>query len=519
MEIHKNLLLFCLCLAVASTVYAQDILTVGVKADGTDLKALCYTFPQRVETFSMSNKGDYLCISFRETSKSGKYLKNKGEIGFYDMKNKTLLWKQPINYNQAKATCLSEGVLIANGVDNKVSLLNKEDGSKRWETDLYPIYVDDSLGLLLGYNFAQSSKLRAVGLKFGNEWWQKKIEHKYGWNQVLNIEGSQRLIVADELHKLDLMTGELYTFPGSPGAHDTKAALLQGLVAATGAIVGAAASGGALYYSYVPISPNTIASLTSNVLPHNSHYYWADRKHISCIDSTMNVVWQVEFPDVKAASSHLFIQDDKLYMLNRGYGLREGTSRKKYGRPFIACYNPQDGTEIFFNQLSMKKDIVEDVLRTDDALYMLFDDGLAYQTLTDSVVNVAPWDTKLHGKLQAILPDTLYIANADKTVFQPLAFDGEYCLVYNDQGAVYEINKDLNISKTYNPADIYVSYFRLQDYLCVGRSDDYRFIHKLGMPVAHLQVPFKKGRVMGNKLLLLSNDNQLLFVDLDEVVN
>ena len=131
MKRHKSLLLSCLCLLATMAAFAQsDTLSVGTKIDGTDLKALCYAFPQRVETFSMSKKGDYLCISFRETSKSGKYLKNKGEIGFYDIANKKLLWKKPINYALEKATCLSEGVLISQ-TGSKISLLNKEDGSKR----------------------------------------------------------------------------------------------------------------------------------------------------------------------------------------------------------------------------------------------------------------------------------------------------------------------------------------------------------------------------------------------------
>lgn len=518
MKRHKKHLVLSLCLVAGTAVYGQDTLAVGTKIDGTNLNALCYTFPQRIETFSMSNKRDYLCISFRETTKSGKYLKNKGEIGFYDTNNKKLLWKQPIDYSQSKASCLAEGVLISH-LNNKVSLLNREDGTKRWQADLYPIHIDDSLGLLLGYHSSFSSKLKAIGLNSGNELWQNKLEHKYGWNQVLDLNENKRLIVADELHRLDFVTGKLNSIPGDPGAHDTKAAILQGLVAVAAGAAGAVASGGAFYYSYVPISPNMITSLTSNVLPYDSHYYWADRKQISCIDSTMNIIWQKKFPDVKAASSRLFIADNKLYMLSYGYGLREGGSRKKYGRPFIACYDIQDGKELSFNPLSMKKDIVEDVIRTNDALYLLFDDGLAYQTLTDSVVNVVPWDTKQYGKLQGMLPGTLYVANESRTAFNPLAFDGEYCLVYNDQGTVYEIDKELNINKTYNPADIYIPYFHLKDYLCVGRAGDYHFIHKLGMPVAHLKKSFKKGRVMDNKLLLLSYDNQLLFLDLDEAVN
>ena len=220
MKIHRILTLVCLTL-MASVSYAQsETIVVGKKTDGTELKAQCYTFPQRVETFSMSSKGDYLCVSFRETTKSGKYLKNKGEIGFYDTKSSQLLWNQPIDFSKSRITCLSEGVLITE-IGSKISLLSKETGAKRWEADLFPVYVDDSLNLALGYNSPTSNKLRAVSLKFGNVLWENKMPHQYGWNEVLDLEQNKRLIVADALHKLDFMTGEFFTYPGKPGAHDT----------------------------------------------------------------------------------------------------------------------------------------------------------------------------------------------------------------------------------------------------------------------------------------------------------
>ena len=162
--------------------------------------------------------------------------------------------------------------------------------------------------------------------------------------------------------------------------------------------------------------------------------------------------------------------------------------------------------------------MIEDALRTDDALYMLFDDGMAYQELMDSVVNIVPWDTKQYGKLEAMLPGTLYAANKDTTAFKSLAFDGEHCLVYNDQGVIYEVNKDLNIRNTYERERIYSPSIQLKDYLCIGNRGDYWFIHEMGMPVAHLDTEFKKGRVIGNKLLLLNNENQFLFIDLDEAI-
>ena len=143
---------------------------------------------------------------------------------------------------------------------------------------------------------------------------------------------------------------------------------------------------------------------------------------------------------------------------------------------------------------------------------------MAYQELTDSIENIVPWDTKQYGKLEAMLPGTLYAANKDTTAFKSLAFDGEHCLVYNDQGVIYEVDKDLNIRNTYERERIYSPSIQLKDYLCIGNRGDYWFIHEMGMPVAHLDTEFKKGRVIGNKLLLLNNENQFLFIDLDEAI-
>lgn len=496
--------------------YAQpETVTVGKKIDGTDLKAQCYTFPQRIEAVSMSDKGDYLCISFRETTKSGKYLKNKGEIGFFDVKNRKLLWKQPIDYTRAYVSCLSEGVLITQ-INNKVALLSRETGSKKWETDLFPIHVDESLGLILGYRSAASNKLSAVSLQYGNELWQQKVPHQYGWNEVFDMAENKRLIVADDLHKLDFVTGELQTFESKPGAHDTRKALLEGLAAVAMGVATGIGSGG--YYSYynIPTGNNMITGLASNILLHDSLYYWADRERISCIDSTLNVVWQSEFPDVKGSQSQLFVQDGKLFMLSYGYGIRDGV-RRKYGRPFIACYDLNNGKEIFFNRLSVRKDIIEGAMVTDRAAFMLFDDGMAYQELTDSVVNVVPWDAKQYGKLETVLGGTLFVANKDTTAFQLLSFDGEHCLVHNDKGNIYEVDKDLNIRHTFQPECIYAPVLQMKDYLCVGNGEDYWFIHETGMPVAHLQTEFWKGESTDNKLLLVSEKNRLMFIDLDEV--
>ena len=91
---------------VSASLLAQvqpDTVPIGTKADGTELRAVAYPLPQRAETFSMSKEGDYLCINFRETTKSGKYLQNKGEIGFYDLKRDGDIPRKPLSLRKGEA--------------------------------------------------------------------------------------------------------------------------------------------------------------------------------------------------------------------------------------------------------------------------------------------------------------------------------------------------------------------------------------------------------------------------------
>ncbi|MDR1004675.1 MAG: hypothetical protein LBL97_06700 [Prevotellaceae bacterium] len=502
--------------AAALPAHAQDTLVVGTKNDGTQLKALCYTFPQRISDIALSEKGDYLCISFRETKKD--QVKSKGELGFYDLANRQLLWKQPFKFTNQEIRALSEGVLTRHVLNNKVVLRGREGGLVRWKTNLYPVYLSDSLGIMMGYDGGPQSKaLRAMSLRYGSNLWRLKVSHEHGWNEVAPLNNGVSLIVADDLHKIDFINGTLQTYEGKTGVHDTRAILFQSLAALAGVGLSIAVGGVGAYF--VPTGNNVITGLTSNILVDDSCYFWADRNHIARLDTALHAIWQTPITDVKAATSRLFRQDDKLYMINYGFGMA-GRSRRKYGRPFIACYDANSGEELFFNRLSTKKDQIEDVLRTDDALFLLFDDGMAYQSLTDSVVNITSWNTDDHGMLQGLLPPYCYVANEDTTAFELLVPEHGNCLVYTNRGEVFRVGTDLSISANYRAEQIYVPALTLQDYLCIvnDQREDVRFVHKTGMPVAHLGIPFRRGCVAGNKLILLNEENRLLFLDLDETL-
>lgn len=51
------------------------------------------------------------------------------------------------------------------------------------------------------------------------------------------------------------------------------------------------------------------------------------------------------------------------------------------------------------------------------------------------------------------------------------------------------------------------------DYVCIYNKDDFRLIHKLGMPISSLSVGWKQGMMTDTQLILLDNQNRLLFID------
>ena len=501
-----------------SFLYAQNLISIGQKIDGSDLKAECFHFNENIQTFSIDPSFKYLCLKFRELTKNGKYWKNKGLIGLYDIKEHKLLWKNSINYATSNSFCTNTGVMIYSTTNS--IFYDIKTGHIIWKNDIYPAYINDSLNIVVGYKNAYSSKLYAATLDKGIPLWETKISHEYGWNNNYKLSPTKRLIIADNIHCLNLLTGENLTYNIQSGGPNMKGLLLQGIVMMAGAMAGAAVSGGGYYGTYVPMSgKNVITDMVSNVIEKNSCFYIADRKNIMCLDSLLNPIWKHEISNKMASHSSLIFNKGRLFMLNYGYGRVNGGSLTSKGLPFIAEFDSKTGKEISFNLFSDKKEIIKDAVITNNSFYILFNNRLTYQNIHDSIVNSKEWDVTKYGNLIRLLPDTLYIFNPEQETFKPISFDGTNCLVYSDQHQAYLVDTNLNIKANYSNNLIYIPEIRLKDYFCVRKNNDFWFIHKLGLPIAHFQIDLQRGVAVGNKLLMLTANNDLIYLDLDEAIN
>jgi len=515
----KKVILFLvvvLSFGIEAKAQKDTVVVIGQKMDGTAMSVPALHFDKSVFTYNFSGDENYLCVSYRNLSKDGKSWKNSGKISYINFKDHRELWSKSINYQSQRAMCVKSGVLFSD-VNN---IFYKDNaGVEPWSTVSSLVQINDSLNLVFGYDYMFPNTLRAYSLIDGTELWKTKVSHDYGWSDQIDLSPSQKLVVADNLYRINLSTGETLQYPLKVGKPDVGRMLLQGLAAAAAAGVGAAVTGSQYYYTPVTIKNNVINGMVSNICQNDSVYYIADREKVSCVDTLLQPKWTCEIPDNMSSHSALLVNGDRLYMLNMGYGLKDGYRRVKRGTPFLASYDLHTGKQIYMNILSPKKDMIEGVIATKDAFFMLFDDGLVYQNVVDTTVSRHDWNVEKYGKLYQFVTDTVYVIDSIKGNFTPVYFDGANCPVYSDNGHLYVVDKDLNIKADYPENLIYTPCVGMKDYFCVNKDDDFWFIHKLGLPVTHFNSVVLHGEFVGKKLTLLTDKNDLLFIDLDKAIN
>lgn len=125
----KNYLLFLLFLTCSSVMAdSTSTVAIGLTIDSTVVMAESQSFGRRIDDVVIEPGLNYMLLKFRETTKSGKWLEFKGEIGAFSIKDSKLLWTYPFNYGNSSVYCTKAGVAISKG--NKFCMLDPNTGQK-----------------------------------------------------------------------------------------------------------------------------------------------------------------------------------------------------------------------------------------------------------------------------------------------------------------------------------------------------------------------------------------------------
>lgn len=524
-NMKKAFSLFVCLLMFCTVVHGQDMkeVVIGQTMGGKDLIAHGIEFDGKVRKYKMDTTATFFMVEIAHLTKNERSYKNKGELILFDFQKGTELWRKKVNYQSDQSVLLSEGVLF-NSKGIKSSFLDIQTGQEKWSKKIFPYVLDHQNSKIWAYKNGISKKLECYDTSSGTFLWTREVPHTYGWNYDGMINDSTRLIVSDGMHLVNINDGTGKSYPMKTGTTNyTGAVALGALGILTGALTGVVT---------MPTGGNAVVELVSNVLREDSLLYFANQTQLLCLDEQLKMKWGYPLPEELTSNSELFTYDDRLYMINYGCGYR-GNFRDcssayekmmmavNIGRPFIACFDKNTGKNIYLNQLTKKKDKIEDACIKEDrnTLYLLFDDGMSFCQLADSTeIEVSPWDEKANGKLQGFLRNFFYTINPDSVSFRKIMpSDSSSCFVYNDQFDVFEVDEQMNIIRTYSPGELFFTDLAGDGYSIISQNKTQYLIDFNGKKLAVLHLPFDL-YLIKDKVYTLSEDrDKILEINLKEL--
>jgi hypothetical protein len=317
--------------------------------------------------------------------------------------------------------------------------------------------------------------------------------------------------MADGLYRLQLDNGDTKRYKAKTATKDFTKSVLKsvGSLAKHALLlsVTTALTRGLYHYKsdiHIFTSSDVTTSLASNILHHNGLHYIADRNNVACIDADFRPKWETDLPARKASHSQLFERNSSIWMLNDGYGMKENKGKVKSGKPFLASFDASTGQQQSFMYLTTKKDIIEDSYITSDGVFLVFDDGTAFQQLTDSVVNIREWNVSRKEELVGILKEPRYVISNGS--FQPVMATEELCPVLNEKDDVFVINRQNEVVTQYDVANLFREYARYGNALVIGNGERFYIIGQDGRMISQLTAKVRDVKIEGGVLYILTSD-------------
>ena len=342
------------------------------------------------------------------------------------------------------------GLLVSEGSDTR--LYGLDDGVLRWRNGRMNRVVLLSSDCAIGYQGISSSRFCGYSLATGERVWKTRISSDAGWSRVQRIDDDNFFIVADELYRLNGRTGELLTHECQPSIVDGKT--VGGLIGMTAAAAFTAAFTGfyvistpvdnsAMIYNSGALSPVRsdgyhIYNLCSDVVTQGDYHYFADRDHIFCLDTMLNVVWKTSLPARRASASRLFVDGDRIYMVNIGRGVRANKLYYATGRPFVAVFDRGIGQCLSYTEATSGDELAWFTHHDSCGTSFLFSDSLV-QVLADGTRRADTLAREDYGSLRGGVSEPLYKFDDDCTGFvSALTREGSF-LAYTKDATLFEM--------------------------------------------------------------------------------
>ena len=479
--------------------------------DDSAISGVAYTFPERINETFLDTTTVFLTVQLRGLSKNGKWLNNTGNIVQYDLKNKNLLWHKKMAYQTSSLQQFSNTMIHA--VGNKSYCLDQMTGNELWEVknNIYIVNPSDHIGI--GYKSKNSTKhsneLEGIDLKNGNVLWKRDLNRDYGWNNVLYTNDSTMIVVAAGLHAIDMKTGKGWDYNTITGKKD-----YTGTVLANAAGVGLALLTGTLVTSS---GHDVVRDLVSNVLIDSSYLYFSSKEQLAKINKqTGDIVWTSPFPKDLPSKSSIFMNDSLVFMINHGFAFM-GNRQIDFGKPFIAAYDRDSGTQKYLSVINGKDNPILDFQVLNDQIYLVLKDRMIkYSKETGALIIAKEFQNTDFGDLEHFIGNKVFITNEQNDYVSLPQSDTNKVFIYTSLGKILAIDKDLNVFKTIAYEDLSMYYSRTKSYKFISKDKQTLIVNNEGKKVAEIEA--SSNAFLIDKTLYDRQDTSFLAIDLKDIL-
>ena len=450
----------------------SDILSYGKDARGKELYGLRMGGNGGTLAAVFGEDSSYVAIITCDTTKKGK----TGDVGLlsvYSAKDrKKAAWVKKIN---PKTTSFSiNGPYMVSvmqlevgkekAIRNYVEFRKLETGKVESFIQTSPIYVNDSLDIVLGVGNDAFPDLFAYRISDGSFLWKSDKWGSQAQRCYTQLYDDKTLFaVADNLYKINLETGKVYKkkVRAYDGALDLAPFFMGGLV---GSLLSAALFGPPHYYYlylYYPMG-KPLGYLGSNICVENGNVYMADCSNVYCLDMMLNEMWRTR---LDAMGGNIVLKADslKLSVFSNGYVTDDDDKKVNLGKTFYMELYSRSGRRIMGQSFSKGKNAVRDTLANGETLKtLLFSNSIFWPSEDMRDIRTVEYPKKTYGKFRNFIKGQAYLGVEKRSRFECLD-KGKGCIVVNDKDSAFLIKDDGNVVRSYDASNVYTKCLELDN--------------------------------------------------------
>lgn len=469
---------------------------------GSNIEAKAYTFPKRIQDFSIDTSSHLITVELRELT-SSRHLENVGKVAVFDVAKGQSRWVKNVRYPVSRI--FLQDTMIIQQFANHCVRLDYKNGDKFWESSHKLFYSPDSR-VGFAYKSGWGNTVEGIDLSTGIKLFSRELNEEAGIDQILNWNDSTLLLVSGGLHSFHVRYGYGFDYDAVTTQKNYLKSAAINLIGLSALIL---TGSGFVYYGH-----DTYSNLVSKVLVDHDQLFFASKDQLVKIGADGQVVWKTELPQDKASMSRLYLRKGVLYMINLGRAYYNGV-QEEYGKPFLAAFDANTGKSLYVNYLGEDKSYINDYKVTGNDILILFRDGISKYRLSDgTLLGEKIMDPETYGDGLSFVGEQVYNASQSNYVSM-VKSDTSHYYVFSPELNIWRLNQDMSVNNQVKSDSLYTVFRVNSEEIWMHRAGNMKVLDKGGKEIASLKMQ-KSAILLGNKMYW-SEGNRLYEMDINEI--